>query len=684
MADEAEADSAAVNIDDGTVGLTQNGSKRRRIATRTALACLFCRQRKVRCSGDWPSCEACRSRSRVCEYPGQRQIPLSPDQQAHSLGPHAASLLSEDLRRKAIAYFREHYAPTLLCFIPPEELIEDEIGERLPLPLLLSIIALVSKFVPDFMSSTSREQEIGDRYAGLARRELQSIYYEPSLSTIQSCLILCLYEVGQGSEHQGWLRLGHAIRLAQLLHLHKQDADQRQFLWGNESPATSLSIIESRRRTFWCCFCLDKLLANGRDRIAVLSSPEDIVSRLPMSDEDFIYGRATSSCRLNCPPEKHYQHEKQGESLMAHTIRIINILGNVLQWHGRGGRHVDDTVPWLPEMPFTTLDQSLQQWRMALPPHLDYTSRNMSLVIATGQGRLWLQMFLYYFQARAYLHREYLPFMPLHGYDPTLGPCDGLPLMPANSIPPIDWWRNSAFVMIDSAKSIVDIYSAMDSRNLSATAYPFPGLCLLTAGSIFVQCTIFQWKSVESVVSPSSSRQYLQRTMEAFHSLGKHWYLAKHWIHHLSLYYKLNRIARNSWDSGIDPSQNMNVSEIKDGIMNYIRQMNRDDTTSHESADIDSKFDFEAWLAILENAGVESAQPPEIVHSGIAQLLNAAEAFRREDTDMAKQSNSDSLNTKPSTIAPLADIRNLGNEPMFDNGWWESWDIGDWDPTFFG
>lgn len=51
------------------------------------------------------------------------------------------------MRRKAIAYFREHYEPTLLCFVPPQTLILDDTGQNLPLVLMLSILALASKFV---------------------------------------------------------------------------------------------------------------------------------------------------------------------------------------------------------------------------------------------------------------------------------------------------------------------------------------------------------------------------------------------------------------------------------------------------------------------------------------------------------------------------------------------------------
>lgn len=52
-----------------------------------------------------------------------------------------------ELRKKAIAHFRENYETTILSFIPPQDLILDDTGQNLPISLLLSIIALTSKFV---------------------------------------------------------------------------------------------------------------------------------------------------------------------------------------------------------------------------------------------------------------------------------------------------------------------------------------------------------------------------------------------------------------------------------------------------------------------------------------------------------------------------------------------------------
>lgn len=57
-----------------------------------------------------------------------------------------STVLSRNHRRCALVCFREIYASTFFCFLRPQQLIEDEYGDDLPLALVLCIVALVSKY----------------------------------------------------------------------------------------------------------------------------------------------------------------------------------------------------------------------------------------------------------------------------------------------------------------------------------------------------------------------------------------------------------------------------------------------------------------------------------------------------------------------------------------------------------
>lgn len=276
---------------------------------------------------------------------------------------------------------------------------------------------LRARFLPEFCSSPSDQPTLN--YYEAARIEVSKLSEQPSVTAIQCYLILCVVEVGDGLEHRAWLRIGHAVRLSQLARLHKEDMEQTSFDWGAPSKQTrGRTDIEVRRRTFWCMFCLERLLANGRDRIATLAL-EDVTTHTPKTNEDFIFERDSKTARLKELGEE--ADEVASESLLSHTIRIVDILSKIMLWQGRGGRRYDPQCPWLPLAPFNTYKNSLSLWRKHLPSHWDVQTQNISLVVAAGQGKLWALMFMFYFQAKTCLYREYLPFTPPRDYDPTAG-----------------------------------------------------------------------------------------------------------------------------------------------------------------------------------------------------------------------------------------------------------------------
>ncbi|KAH8175169.1 fungal specific transcription factor domain-containing protein [Sarocladium implicatum] len=519
---------------------------------------------------------------------------------------HASTMPPEALRKAAISHFRTHYAQTLLNFLPPQQLIEDDAGDELPLGLLLCIIVLTSRSLQYVGPEASSPRSLGDYYEEAARRELSDLDDEPSLVMIQCCLILCIYEIGEGAEHRGWLRLGHAAKLAQLLQLHKQDANFGIMDWGKSAESYSAVVNESKRRTFWCCFCLERLLANGRDRLVSFAA-EDITTPLPQSDENFIYGRLVPTCKLSCSAPGSVEqcaHPRQAEPITTYTVRIVEILSNVITWNGRGGRHVDASNPWLPDMPFHKLNSCLRQWEESIPQHLKQIPQNTSAVIALGQGRLWAHMWMVYHQARAYLHREYLPFMPKIGYDPIQGPCDGPKLLIDDPIVAAEFWQSSTAAMIESANAISDLYQVMQARDLSATAYPTLGFGLLVAASIHVQLVIFGWESCQRFLMERSSLDYLKQDMEGINHMGQGWSLAVHWIRQISLYYKLNLLIKRSWTAhspSIEPPPPMDIQSIKDGIMNYVRQIGPNDRDARD-ANLKPDFDFEGWLYALQSS----------------------------------------------------------------------------------
>jgi hypothetical protein len=88
----------------------------------------------------------------------------------------------------------------------------------------------------------------GDEYAAKARRLLSFEFDRPTLSNVQSLVILGLHEFGSSRGVRAWMYAGIAIRMAISLGLNVED----------ERRLASQSWIECeiRRRVFWSTFIM--------------------------------------------------------------------------------------------------------------------------------------------------------------------------------------------------------------------------------------------------------------------------------------------------------------------------------------------------------------------------------------------------------------------------------------------
>ncbi|KAJ5197134.1 hypothetical protein N7449_007613 [Penicillium cf. viridicatum] len=164
------------------------------------------------------------------------------------------------------------------------------------------------------------------------------------------------------------------------------DKPHTQFDWGRPHQCVEEDMMtrEIQRRTFWSCFFVDKLLSNGRDRPSAIHE-EDVFCHNPISEEDFIFRRFHQNSSSNKVGISH----EQETNLYVFLIRIICILGEIMTWHGRGGRFSDKCAPWNMDMPFTVLDQKLDTWKAQIPDHLKYSSDTFTAlsILSSSQAK---------------------------------------------------------------------------------------------------------------------------------------------------------------------------------------------------------------------------------------------------------------------------------------------------------
>jgi hypothetical protein len=83
-----------------------------------------------------------------------------------------------------------------------------------------------------------------------------------TLAHCQAWTLTCTYEFKNMYFPRAWLSAGRAVRLAQMMQLHRLDGaglDVKQCL----PPPKDWTEREERRRTFWMCFAIDRYASIG-------------------------------------------------------------------------------------------------------------------------------------------------------------------------------------------------------------------------------------------------------------------------------------------------------------------------------------------------------------------------------------------------------------------------------------
>ncbi|KAF2472004.1 uncharacterized protein BDR25DRAFT_342046 [Lindgomyces ingoldianus] len=106
-----------------------------------------------------------------------------------------------------------------------------------------------------------------------------------TLGHCQSWILMATYEFKQMYFPRAWLSAGRAVRLAQMMQLHRLDGaglDVKQCL----PPPKDWTEREERRRTFWMAFCVDRYASIGTGWPMTIDE-RDIMTNMPSSEEAF-------------------------------------------------------------------------------------------------------------------------------------------------------------------------------------------------------------------------------------------------------------------------------------------------------------------------------------------------------------------------------------------------------------
>ncbi|TVY32051.1 putative transcriptional regulatory protein, partial [Lachnellula subtilissima] len=342
--------------------------------------------------------------------------------------------------------------------------------------LLLGVLTLTARFQPDLVRRHSPNPHQPDPIAaseyyataladafGPTSRNLTN----PSLEGIQALLMLGLYEWGQTKGLSAWVYVGIATRLAQSMGFPYVDdprAPPRSPIPNGAltglpvvSPREELTEKEVRRRTWWSCFIMDRMLSAGKCRPTMIDV-EKLRVQLPCSSDQFLFVRTAETGFLSTKwlKEERPAGVTNDDNVLSWYIRLVEIFGRFSEWSYAGGRRTETLPPWDDSTEFFKLRHELESFNKALPSSLTFSDANLSAHIEKRNATAYTSMHTLYLLCQIMLHREYIPFIPLRSEKPS-GPLDEPKFSSDEFEIPAGFFEESAEIMFKAAKDIISI-----------------------------------------------------------------------------------------------------------------------------------------------------------------------------------------------------------------------------------
>lgn len=151
-------------------------------------------------------------------------------------------------------------------------------------------------------SVTDKYNSLKDHFYQRARKYVEQDYLKGhgehmiSVAHAQTHILLASYEFKMMFFPRAWMSTGSAVRLTQMMGLHRLDGaglDVKQCL----PPPRDWTEREERRRTFWMAFCEDRYASIGTGWPMTFDE-KDILTNLPASEEAFEKSKAQKTQTL--------------------------------------------------------------------------------------------------------------------------------------------------------------------------------------------------------------------------------------------------------------------------------------------------------------------------------------------------------------------------------------------------
>lgn len=173
---------------------------------------------------------------------------------------------------------------------------------------------------------------------------------------------------------------------------------------------------EIRRRTFWACVMLDRLVSTCTFRTQTIEASL-VAIRLPGSAADFAFGRTSMTPSLAEMADHPARHD-----VLTYYVYVTVTWGRIAEWYVNLGRHTKMTD----RRRLVGYRQAMQNLRHNLPDELQWNPNNYEAHRALGTDRMLAELHVMIEHALFMNEQEYLPqvqepyrlSLTLEEYDP--------------------------------------------------------------------------------------------------------------------------------------------------------------------------------------------------------------------------------------------------------------------------
>jgi hypothetical protein len=256
------------------------------------------------------------------------------------------------------------------------------------LMLIYSALALGSIF-----SVKQEHRTLGAKYASVSRYACNNRRF--SIQLVQSRLLLSLYYFAINNPNDAWDFCGAAMRAASGLRLNVEieksdDASLQTFPYGLNRHGYA----ECRRRTFWCCYLVDRFNGFCSGHFSVLH-PDDVFLRLPCDANSF-EAQAEVQNSFFDPSTPPIQNVNWTVGSIAYLINVATIWGDVMANIYRSSQRPNASVSNSFGTFYEEASRRLRVWNDSLPSCYAFSSENLKRAADNGKVGVFMTMHTVY------------------------------------------------------------------------------------------------------------------------------------------------------------------------------------------------------------------------------------------------------------------------------------------------